>query len=42
MQNRLKVVSDIFSAIPLHRRTTVMGKVAGALLAVSERTRRNE
>ncbi|NQE05510.1 nitrogenase molybdenum-cofactor synthesis protein NifE [ANME-1 cluster archaeon GoMg1] len=36
MQNRLKVVSDIFSAIPLHRRTTVMGKVAGALLAVSK------
>ena len=36
MQNRLNVVSDIFSAIPLHRRTTVMGKVAGALLAVSK------
>ena len=36
MQNRLKVASDIFSAIPLHRRTTVMGKVAGALLAVSK------
>ena len=33
---RLNVVSDIFSAIPLHRRTTVMGKVAGALLAVSK------
>ena len=36
MQNRLNVVSDIFSAFPLHRRTTVMGKVAGALLAVSK------
>ena len=36
MQNRLNVVSDIFSAIPLHRRTTVMGKVVGALLAISK------
>ena len=36
MQNKLKVVSDIFSAFLLHRRTTVMGKVVGALLAVSK------
>jgi hypothetical protein len=37
MQSRLKVVSDVYSAISLHRRTTIMGKIAWALLAISMR-----
>lgn len=32
----MNVASDIFSAFPLHRRTTIMGKLVGALLAVSK------